>query len=215
MRRFTLVQSAAMLATTFVAWRLDVAWLVAVVGAAFLGALASMHAGRYTPDGRFGAANAITALRAGLVVALCARGSVGPLSSAGVVGFLALDGLDGFIARRAPSTASDFGARFDMETDALFVLAFGVKLVEAGRLGAFMILPGVLRYAYAGGIALAPELGEVPRSRLGRYIAGAMMTSLAVSAWPLEPVFRPLAVVATSLVVFSFARSTVQSLSRA
>ncbi|HVW27612.1 MAG TPA: CDP-alcohol phosphatidyltransferase family protein [Polyangiaceae bacterium] len=215
MRRFTLVQSAVVLATTFVAWRFAASWLVAVVGAAFLGAFVSMHAGRYTPDGRFGAANAVTALRVGLVVALCAYDSVGPLSSAVVVGFSALDGLDGWIARRAPATASDFGARFDMETDALFVLAFGVKLVEVGRLGAFMILPGVLRYAYAGGIALAPGLGEAPRSRLGRFIAGIMMTSLAVSAWPLEPVFQPLAAVATALVVFSFARSTVQSLSRA
>jgi phosphatidylglycerophosphate synthase len=215
MRRFTLVQSVVLLVTTFVAWRLAAAWLVAVVGAAVLVVFTSMHRGRYTASGRFGAANGITALRVLLVVALCAPGSVGPLSSGAVTFFLALDGLDGRIARTPPSTASDFGARFDMETDALFVLAFGVKLLEVGRLAPFIIVPGVLRYVYAGAIALAPRLGEAPRSRLARVIAGIMMLSLAVSACPLEPLFRPLAVVATSLIVFSFARSTLQSLSRA
>ena len=98
-----------------------------------------------------------------------------------------------------------------METDALFVLVFGLKLVEVGRLGPWIIVPGALRYAYAAGITLAPRCIEAPRSRFGRTIAGIMMASLAVSAWPIEHLFRPLAALATGLVVLSFARSAAQS----
>jgi phosphatidylglycerophosphate synthase len=211
MRRFTLVHALAMLVATAIAWRLADARIVAVVGAVFLGGLAWMYAGEHAPNGRFGAANVITALRVVLVVVLSASESVGSLAALLVVAFVLLDGLDGWVARRPPATASEFGARFDMETDALFVLAFGLKLVEVGRLGAWIIVPGVLRYAYAAVITLAPRLGEAPRSNLARVIAGTMMTSFAVSAWPIMPVYRPFAAVASALVVFSFARSLVQS----
>jgi phosphatidylglycerophosphate synthase len=215
MRRFTLAHSVVMLAATVGAWRLADARIVAVVGAFFLGLLGWIYTGRHAPSGRFGGANAITALRAVLIVALCASAHIGPVAAVLVMAFVVLDALDGWFARRPPATASEFGARFDMETDALFVLAFGLKLVLVGRLGAWMIVPGVLRYAYAAGIALAPRLGEAPRSKLARFIAGTMMTSLAVSAWPVEPIFAPLATVASALVVFSFARSLTQSISLA
>jgi phosphatidylglycerophosphate synthase len=215
MRHFTLVQSFAMFAATLVAWCLGDARVVAVAGAVFLVGLAWTYAGEHAPAGRFGVANVITAVRVALVVALCTSARVGPREALLVVTFVVLDALDGWAARRPPSTESEFGARFDMETDALFVLAFGVKLVEVGRVGAWMIVPGLLRYAYAAGIALAPRLGEAPRSRLARFIAGTMMTSFAISAWPIEPVFAPFAAVASVLVVFSFGRSLMQSLSLA
>jgi phosphatidylglycerophosphate synthase len=201
-----------MLAVAAVAWRLGDARLVAAVGAAGLGVLASLHRGRFTPGGRFGGANALTVARVALVVVLSALGDVGPLASALVVAFLLLDGLDGWVARLPPSTASEFGARFDMETDALLVLAFGVKLAEVGRLGPWIIIPGLLRYAYAAGICLAPRLAEAPRSRFARTIAGLLTASLAVSAWPVEPVFVPFAAMAVALVTLSFGRSLMQSL---
>jgi phosphatidylglycerophosphate synthase len=211
MRRFTLVHAFVMLVATAIAWRLADARIVAVVGVGFLVGLAWTYAGRHAPSGRFGAANAITTLRLVLIVVLSALAGIGPFAALLVVAFIALDALDGWVARRPPATASEFGERFDMETDALFVLTFGLKLVEVGRLGAWMILPGVLRYAYAAGITIAPRLTEAPRSNLARIIAGTMMTSFAVSAWPLEPVFRPFAAVASALVAFSFARSLMQS----
>jgi phosphatidylglycerophosphate synthase len=212
-RRFTLIHSLVVLVAAALAWHGKDARLVAAVGAASLAVLASLYAGRFTPDGRFGVANALTVVRVLLVVVLSALREVGPFAASLVVAFLLLDGVDGWVARLPPSTASEFGARFDMETDALFVLAFGSKLAEVGRLGAWIIVPGLLRYAYAAAISIAPRLGEAPRSRFGRTVAGAMMTSLAVSAWPIEPLSEPLALVASTLVILSFARSLSQSLS--
>ena len=185
--------------------------MLVAAGAAALSVLVALFTGRYTPEGRFGGANAITVVRVGLVVVLSALREVGPFAALLVALFMALDGVDGWVARRAPSTASEFGARFDMETDALFVLAFGLKLAQDGRLGPWIIVPGLLRYAYAAVVSVSPRLGEAPRSSFGRAVAGLMMTSLGVSAWPLEPIYAPIAFVASALVVVSFARSLAQS----
>jgi len=201
-----------MLAAAFASWFAADARIAAVAGALALAVLAALYPGRFTPSGRFGAANTITAARVAIVVGLSAMRSVGPSATALVVSFLVLDGLDGFVARRPPLTASEFGARFDMEADALFVLVFGLKLAEIGRLGAWVVLPGLLRYAYSVSISIAPRAGEAPRSRFGRIIAGLMMTSLAASAWPIEPIHRPLAVLSAGLVTLSFLRSTIQTI---
>ena len=45
-----------------------------------------------------------------------------------------LDGVDGWLAR-AIALASDFGARFDMETDALFILVLAVLAWQFGKAG--------------------------------------------------------------------------------
>jgi phosphatidylglycerophosphate synthase len=204
-----------MLAASLASWLLGDARIAAAIGALSLVSLAFLHAGRFTPSGRFGAANAVTTLRVALCGVLSCMHSVGPAAAALVLSFLVLDGLDGLVARRPPSTVSEFGARFDMEADALLVLVFGLKLAEVGRLGSWIVLPGLLRYAYAAAISIAPRAGEAPRSRFGSVIAGLMMTSLAVSAWPIEPIHRPLAILSAGLVTVSFARSAIQSISAA
>jgi phosphatidylglycerophosphate synthase len=185
--------------------------VAALAGVGLLAVLAWLHAGRFTPQGRFGLAKGITAVRAGLVVVLASLPSVGPFAAALLVVFLVLDGADGWVARRPEATASPFGARFDMETDALLVLVFGLKLAEVGRLGAWIVVPGLLRYLYAAVISAVPAAREAPRSSFGRVVAGLMMTSLAVSAWPVEVVFRPLAALSAGLVVVSFGRSVFPS----
>jgi phosphatidylglycerophosphate synthase len=210
-RRFTLLASLVMLAASAVAYFLRDARVAAGAGAGCLGALALLHAGRFTPQGRFGLANGITALRAGLVLVLASLRSVGPFAAALLAVFLVLDAVDGWVARRLEPTASQFGARFDMETDALLVLVFGLKLAEVGRLGAWIVVPGLLRYLYAVFVSVVPAAREAPRSSFARVVAGLMMTSLAVSAWPVEVVFRPLAVLSAGLVVVSFACSALPS----
>ena len=47
----------------------------------------------------------------------------------------ALDGVDGWVARRT-RTASAFGARFDMETDALLILVLSALVWRVGKAGA-------------------------------------------------------------------------------
>jgi phosphatidylglycerophosphate synthase len=81
---------------------------------------------------------------------------------------------------------SELGARLDMESDALLVLSASLALFVHGRLGAFILVPGLLRYGYVLALAMFAALRrDAPRSKLGRYIFSLMMVSLIASLWPL------------------------------
>src|SRR5579859_6399557 len=103
--------------------------LPAVTAAGAIYSLIALVAWRGHGGGAFGWANTVTTLRAGLISVLPGLVlSVERFDAAAgwaVTGFglaaLALDGVDGFIARRH-GEASAFGARFDMEIDAAYVL---------------------------------------------------------------------------------------------
>lgn len=182
-----------------------------VAGAVSLVALALRYRGRWTPSGALGSANLVTAWRLGMVVGLGILGlrAPGPAAACLVLFIFTLDAVDGWLARRG-GTASPFGAAFDMECDALLLLVCSLMLYLHGRLGAFVLVPGFLRYLYVTLLAFLPEIsGEAPRSRLGRWVCGLVTTSMTVSLWPIEPVHEPLAAVATLLVTYSFGRSFV------
>ena len=66
-----------------------------------------------------------------------------------------VDAADGPLAR-ASGMASAFGARFDMETDALLILVLCVLIVQFGKAGPWVLAAGLMRYAF---VAAA----EVPR----------------------------------------------------
>lgn len=109
------------------------------------------------PFDRFGRANQITAIRAGLVALAAAclgeTPSPGLLTAAIAIGLVAtlLDGLDGRAARQS-GMASAFGARFDMETDALFVMTLSALAWSTGKAGAWILLAGLLRYLFVLGM---------------------------------------------------------------
>jgi hypothetical protein len=85
------------------------------------------------------------------------------------------------------------------------VLLCALLLYQHGRLGAYVLLPGLLRYLYVLLLMLLPVTADAaPRSRLGRYTFSALMMSFVASLWPLEPVHTPFAVVVTAVVVASF-----------
>ncbi len=211
MKRLTFGHSLFMLALTALAWWRRDARIVAAGGVISLAIFVVRHASRWTPEGRFGAANGITAFRAAVVLGFVALPSLGPAAAVLVAAFLLLDGLDGSLARKQ-STASAFGARFDMETDALFVLTGATRLAVDGRLGAWILVPGILRYAYVVVTSFAPaDRREAPRSSLGRYAFVVLVSSFALSAWPFEPFYRPFAMFASGSVVVSFACSFVWS----
>ncbi|MEZ5583441.1 MAG: CDP-alcohol phosphatidyltransferase family protein [Candidatus Competibacteraceae bacterium] len=67
-----------------------------------------------------------------------------------------LDGVDGWLARRS-NTVSDFGARFDMETDALLIAVLALLVWRLDKVGVWILLAGALRYLFvaAGCSALA------------------------------------------------------------
>ena len=81
----------------------------------------------------------------------------GALFAALVLLALILDGLDGWIARLIGGTTR-FGARFDMEVDALLVLVLSIAVVLGGRAGAWVLAIGGMRYAFVLAGLLLPWL---------------------------------------------------------
>jgi glycosyltransferase involved in cell wall biosynthesis/phosphatidylglycerophosphate synthase len=210
-QRWTMGHSVGMLAVIGLAWAVHAAWISAAFGAASLLILVTLGREQWGEGAIIGWANAITLVRLAVIVAITSSSTAGPTEALGAVAVMCLDWLDGRVARRRRET-SEFGAKFDMETDALFIAVVGMKLVAEGRLGAWILVPGFLRYAYAIAIGLVETRGEAPRSRFGRYVFAVQGASLAVALWPVEPIFMPLAVVATLLTTGSFARSAYWSL---
>jgi phosphatidylglycerophosphate synthase len=212
--RWSRLHAAAMLIAALLALALRVAWPTVLIGAVSLCALLGLGRGRYTPGGAFGAANAVTLLRLLLIVCLAVIGREVPGHVAALIMFaiFALDGLDGWLAR-SRQLASAFGARFDMECDALLVLVGSLLLYLRGRLPAFILVPGALRYAYVLAISWLPGRGrEQPRSLIGRHVFALMVLSMCASLWPFEPWHRPLALLTTLLIAYSFGRSVYWSL---
>src|SRR5207248_932960 len=68
---------------------------------------------------------------------------------------LLLDGLDGQVARRT-GTASEFGARFDMEVDAFLILLLCVVVSRA--LGPWVLAIGLMRYVFVAASWAMPWL---------------------------------------------------------
>jgi phosphatidylglycerophosphate synthase len=161
-----------------------------------------------------GAANRVTLARAALVLPVCALALLPPPLTAGaawwVLGLstaaMSLDFVDGRVAR-ATGSSSAFGARFDMETDALLLLALSMLLKSGGKLGAWVILIGALRYLFVFAGLLWPVLnGPLPHSMRRKTVCVWQGVSLLVALAPITPV--PFAVgvtaVALALLVYSF-----------
>ena len=208
---WTLTHSLLMTALALVSWVTGYPRLAAIGGALSLGALVYLRRAEWSPSGAFGPGNAVTALRCLLVVLLASLPGAGPASAVLVTLIFGLDGVDGWLARRGPGSSA-FGATFDMETDALLVLVAGLELHASGRLGAFAIVPGLLRYVYAVAILLLPaSRGEAPRSTLARFVFAIVVVSFVASLWPVHPRHSWFAASATILLVISFARSAFWS----
>ncbi len=141
---------------------------------------------------RFGAANGVTLLRAAAVAFIAAIAVLaeppsatlrGTIVALGVVGLL-LDGVDGWLARRG-GMASRFGARFDMEIDALSVLVFTFVLLRAGQAGAWVLAIGLTRYIFVGVGWLWPPLRrELAPSLRRKTICVVVVSALLVALAP-------------------------------
>ena len=91
---------------------------------------------------------------------------------------MVLDGVDGPVARRT-STATAFGARFDMELDSFLMLVLAALVWRSGRVGPWVLLLGLPRYLFvaAGGLWpwLRAPLPERMRRKAGCVIQGAAL----------------------------------------
>ena len=142
---------------------------------------------------RFGPANYVTTIRA-ILVALAA-GVIGYPATPevlwvviGLVGVMgALDGLDGWLARRT-AMESAFGARFDMETDALLVLVLSVLVWQHEKAGAWVLVCGLMRYGFVAAGWLLPWLARPLRSTWrGKAVAVGQLVGLGVALAPVVP----------------------------
>jgi phosphatidylglycerophosphate synthase len=201
--------SAGILGALAVALFLERSWPVAAFGVASLAALVGSSRGSWTSSGRFGWANTVTALRAAIVwgVGVRLHGAPETLLALVVLGLFALDGVDGYLARKQ-GTASEFGALFDMETDAFFVLVVELVLFQRGDLGVWILATGVLRYVYVLVRAMIPARNpDVVRLRFGRFAFTGLALGLFF-AFALPGVIGFSAALAgTVLVTASFVRS--------
>ncbi len=179
------------------------------VGSAAL--LASMP--RWLRLQRFGPANQVTLVRAVLVALVL--GLVGETSTSAnawlAIGtalvVLALDGVDGWVARRY-GLSSAFGARFDMETDALLILVLSLLVWQFDKAGYWVLLAGLLRYLFVGaGRWLTWLRRPLPPSRRRQTVCVLQTVILIVCLLP--PVStawsRDLAAFGVLLLVWSFA----------
>ena len=172
----------------------------------------------------FGWANRITLLRGAIVMLLAGAGLFPTFLSEHVhvfvamaIGCLLLDGVDGWVARRTGSSGA-FGARFDMELDAFFLLVLSLVVVALGKAGPWVLAIGLARYIFIAAQMLFPALKRpLPPSvlrKIGCVWPGAtLMLCLLPVVTP--PVARVALLVALALLLLSFGRDILWLLRRA
>jgi phosphatidylglycerophosphate synthase len=137
---------------------------------------------RRSGSASLGPANTVTYARSLLVAAVTAL-AVSPGSTwvmvvlTGVA--LALDGVDGAVARRTGSSSA-LGARFDMEVDAFLLLTLCV--VAAPGVGAWVLVIGLLRYAFVAAGVLLPWLTAPLPARFSRKVVAAAQGVVLLAA---------------------------------
>jgi phosphatidylglycerophosphate synthase len=161
----------------------------------------------------FGAANSVTLVRAALALLLAALVGEATTPALGwvlvAIGTVAvaLDGVDGALARRRDQ-ASAFGARFDMETDALLILVLAVLVWQQGKAGVWILAAGLLRYLFvAAGWVLPWMSAALPPSRRRQAVCVVQIVSLLGALAPVvvPPWSEALALAGLTALVWSFA----------
>lgn len=139
----------------------------------------------------FGWANRVTLLRAVLLLLLLpllwVPGETTLVWLACLTAALAalLDALDGALARRLRG-ATEFGARFDMETDGLFVGVLALLVWHMDRAGAWVLIGGLLRPALLLALPVWPVLARpLPPSLRRKRVAALQMVVLPLALCPL------------------------------
>jgi phosphatidylglycerophosphate synthase len=185
-------------------------WLAyAVLGGVVLG-LASLRLDRAS----FGLANQVTLLRSGLVClvggALLASGHTPSMSwslAALIAAALSLDAVDGWLARRL-RLVSAFGARFDVEVDAILLLILAVLVWQAHQVGVWVLAIGLLRYGFVLAGLVQPWLRAplYPSYRRKTVCAQQGLALLVCLLPPVTPALASaLAAVALATLLLSFA----------
>lgn len=187
--------------------------LLAAFSLLALGAITWSGRKRWTPNGSFGWANALTWSRiVATAVLLVLPMSAWPLAALALLIF-SLDGVDGWIARKLGSSSA-FGASLDKECDAFFVMAVCALLWLQGLAGLWVLVAGLWRYCYGLLLAISPGKQQAPRSNLGRYSYSTACVSLILALVPHSGAALYLAGFANVVISLSFLRSLYYSFLR-
>lgn len=119
----------------------------------------------------------------------------------------ALDGADGWLARRS-GLVSGFGARFDVEIDALLALTLALLALQWDKAGAWVLVLGLMRYAFvAAGFAWHWLERPLPPSVRRKIVCVVQIATLIILLLPpvTAPASTALALIASLLLIWSFA----------
>jgi len=167
---------------------------------------------RHHPYPSFGPANQVTTLRTMLVALVAALVGeprfpvIATSAAAASVVISVLDGVDGWLARRS-GVASRFGARFDMEIDALLILVLAILVNQFDKAGPWVILSGLLRYIFIAAGRYWPRLREpLFASRRRQAVCVVQILALVVAILPAiqPPLSTGIAAVALAALAYSF-----------
>jgi len=182
----------------------------AVAGFLCLMALASLGIAAGHPYQRLGPANWVTIGRSALIALI---GSLALQPPSGRVATMcvvvasiaaAMDGWDGWLARRT-RMSSPFGARFDMEIDALLILVLGVLVWRYGKAGSWVLLSGALRYLFVLSEWVWPWMRTpLPPSLRRKTACVVQIVGLIVAVSPLIPAWLSAAIAATTLMLLAW-----------
>ncbi|QYK41476.1 MAG: CDP-alcohol phosphatidyltransferase family protein [Paracoccaceae bacterium] len=192
-----------------------------------IAALVARSLSRAASARHLGAANAVTLGRAAVACLMLAPilmpGGLSGREAAGwalvalALGALALDGVDGWLARRR-GEATAFGARFDMETDALMAAVLAVLALVSGKAGVWVLALGMMRYGWVAAMPVWPWLGGALPERRSRktvcVIQIAVLTAL-IAPPVVPPLSTALGAGATGLLIWSFGRDLLWLRARA
>jgi phosphatidylglycerophosphate synthase len=208
--------------SSFVASVATLGWVSAFISLAIYGAVGAIIASRilaFHPHGAFGWPNVVTLARtvlAAMVAGYTAEISLWSVYPSDHLAWtfaivasvaVALDGLDGWLARRI-GPRSDFGARFDMESDALLLLILSVLAFVLDKAGAWVLLIGGLRYAFVAAACCWAWMDRPLEPSLRRKAVCAIQgITLCMLAMPVVSgsVASGAAALALALIIWSFA----------
>lgn len=130
-------------------------------------------------------------------------------SAAGVA--LASDGLDGYVARRR-GECGEFGARFDMETDAALILVLAILVWQTGKTGPWVLIIGGMRYVFIAAGYVFPILTySLPPSMRRKLVCVGQVVGLILCLLPIIPgdTASFIAAIALASLTLSFAKDVI------
>jgi phosphatidylglycerophosphate synthase len=196
-------------------WQPALLGLFAALGYLLISTVLLLRGLRRASMVRFGPANVVTTVRStlvGVITGMVAASFVAPIPVGTLVAVavpaLLLDAVDGWIARRTNS-ASELGARFDMEVDAFLLLVLSAYVSQ--RLGVWVLAIGAMRYAFVAAGWIMPWLREqLPFRYWRKVVTAAQGAALTIAAAEVLPGFDVVLVaIALAMLVESFGRDVL------